>query len=301
MSTGRPHGIFDRKAYRRRRERGARIDSDLFLATEAAGQLASRIDAIQRHFYHGLDLNSRSSSFARLARSAERWIRTGYIPDAPDILADDEFLPIAEDSFDLVTSVLSLHAVNDLPGTLIQIRRALKPDGVFLAALFGGDTLHELRLSFAAAEASATGGASPRVAPFADVRTLGVLLQRAGFALPVVDVERTTVWYREPTRLFSDLRDLGETNVLAERRPNFLPRGLLHSVMAEYAQRFADASGRVPASFDIIYLIGWAPHESQPKPLRPGSAKIPLSDALRNTRDFGLPRDSALAPIRDDP
>jgi SAM-dependent methyltransferase len=201
-----------------------------------------------------------------------------------DVLADEEALPFAENIFDLVTSVLSLHSVNDLPGTLIQIRRALKPDGVFMAALFGGETLRELRLAFTAAEAATLGGASPRISPFADVRDLGGLLQRAGFALPVADVERTTVRYREPLRLFQDIRALGETNVLLQRRSNFLSRRLLRSVLSEYAQRFTDDQGRAVATFDIIYLIGWAPHESQPKPLRPGSAKTSLADALRAKR-----------------
>jgi SAM-dependent methyltransferase len=171
--------------------------------------------------------------------------------------------------------------VNDLPGTLLQIRRVLKPDGVFMAALFGGDTLHELRLAFTAAEASALGGASPRVAPFADIRDLGGLLQRAGFALPVADIERTTVRYREPMRLMADLRALGETNVLTQRRTNFLSRRLLAGVISEYAQRFSDEQGRIPATFDIVYLIGWAPHESQPKPLRPGSANTRFADVLK--------------------
>ncbi len=190
-------------------------------------------------------------------------------------------LPFADASFDLVTSVLSLHAVNDLPGTLVQIHRALKPDGVFIAALFGGESLRELKLAFAAAEAGLLGGASPRVAPFADVRDLGGLLQRAGFALPVADIERTTVRYREPVQLFADLRTLGETNVLAQRRPNFISRRLLAAVVTEYVRQCGDDQGRVPATFDIVYLIGWAPHESQQKPLRPGSARTRLADALR--------------------
>jgi SAM-dependent methyltransferase len=277
-----PPRIFDRKAYGQRRNRQCGPDADPFLAIEASEQIAARIISIQRHFTHALDLNSRRQSFAKLGRAAENWTRTGYGVDAPDVISDDEFLPFADGSFDLVTSVLSLHCVNDLPGTLIQIRRALKPDGAFLAALFGGETLRELRFAFTAAEAAALGGASPRIAPFADVRDLGGLLQRAGFALPVADMERTTVCYREPMRLLADLRALGETNVLLQRRPNFLSRRLLQSVIAEYEQRFPDDQGRITATFDIVYLIGWAPHESQQKPLRPGSAKSRLADALRN-------------------
>ena len=242
--------------------------------------MAERIASIQRRFQRALDLNSRKHSFASLRNAAEHWTRAGYEADEPDVIADDEYLPFTDGSFDLVTSLLALHCVNDLPGTLIQIRRALKPDGVFVAALFGGETLRELRFAFAAAEAAALGGVSPRIAPFADVRDLGGLLQRAGFALPVADLERTTVRYREPMRLLADLRALGETNVLVQRRPNFLSRRLLQSVFTEYAQQFSDDQGRLIATFDIVYLIGWAPHESQPKPLRPGSATARLADAL---------------------
>ena len=282
MNTAGPHRIFDRKAYRQRRGRRSGSDPNPFLAAEASEQIAARIASIQRRFGHGLDLNSRRHSFANLRQTAENWIRAGCAADEPDVVADDELLPFANGSFDLVTSVLSLHSVNDLPGTLIQIRRTLKPDGVFLAALFGGETLRELRFAFTAAEEAALGGASPRIAPFADVRDLGGLLQRAEFALPVADLERTTVRYREPMRLLTDLRALGETNVLLQRRPNFLSRRLLQSVFAEYARRFSDDQGRVTATFDIVYLIGWAPHESQQKPLRPGSAKARLADALKS-------------------
>ena len=260
MSTAAPHRIFDRAAYRRRRERQAA--SDPILAGETAAQIVERIGSINRRFEHALDLSSRKAVFDVLRRAATKWVRAGYAEDQPDVIADEEALPFAEAAFDLVTSVLSLHGVNDLPGTLIQIRR-------------------ELRLAFTTAEANALGGASPRVAPFADVRDLGGLLQRAGFTLPVADLERTTILYRDPLRLFADLRALGETNVLVQRRPNFLSRRALQAVLAEYAQRSTDDQGRVPATFDIVYLIGWAPHKSQPKPLRPGSAKASLADALR--------------------
>jgi NADH dehydrogenase [ubiquinone] 1 alpha subcomplex assembly factor 5 len=281
MSGKAPHRIFDRKAYRQRRIRPLAPDADPFLARETAEQIAARIASIHRRFECALDLNSRKHSFATLKPEAKHWTRAGYVADQVDVIADDEFLPFADGSFDLVTSVLALHSVNDLPGTLIQIRRVLKPDGVFLAALFGGETLRELRFVFTAAEVAALGGASPRIAPFADVRDLGGLLQRAGFALPVADLERTTVRYTEPMRLLTDLRSHGETNVLQQRPQNFLSRRLLQSVLAEYRQRFGDEQGRVPATFDIVYLIGWAPHASQPKPLQPGSAKTRLADALK--------------------
>ena len=242
--------------------------------------MAERLGAINRRFARGLDLHSRAAVFPTLQPFANSWVRTGFAWDRPTVVGDDEMLPFVENSFDVVTSVLSLHSVNDLPGTFVQIRRVLKPDGVFIAGLFGGETLQELKLAFAAAEAEITGGVSPHVSPFGDVRELGGLLQRAGFALPVADVERTMVRYRDIARLFADLRALGETNVLVGRRSGFLSRRMLQAVTAEYASRFADAEGRVAATFDIVFLTGWAPHESQQKPLAPGSAKSRLADAL---------------------
>ena len=183
-------------------------------------------------------------------------------------------------------SALALQFVNDLPGALIQIRRALKPDGLLLAAMLGGDTLTELRQAFAAAEAEIEGGASPHVAPFTDVREMGALLQRAGFALPVTDVERLTVRYSSPFILMGELRRMGATNVLAERRRKPLRRATLARMAEIYAQRFADRDGRIRATFEVIWLSGWAPHESQQKPLRPGSAQARLADAL-GTREIG--------------
>jgi SAM-dependent methyltransferase len=275
-----PPRIFDRPAYRARRTRAASADRDLILIEDSAAQAALRISAINRRFSRGLDLHSRALAFPALEPLAETWVRTGNLSDTPSIASDDEWLPFADESFDLVTSILSLHAVNDLPGTLLQIRRVLKPDGLFIAAMFGGETLKELRVSFAAAEEATLGGVSPRVAPFADVRDVGGLLQRAGFALPVTDIERTLVRYRALPRLFADLRAIGETNVLADRRPHALSRRTLAAVVSEYRSRFADSERRFPATFEIIFLTGWAPHESQQKPLRPGSAKARLSDAL---------------------
>jgi SAM-dependent methyltransferase len=199
------------------------------------------------------------------------------------VTADEEALPFAEGSLDLLVSALALQFVNDLPGALIQIRRALKPDGLLLAALIGGDSLIELRSAFAAAESEMEGGASPRVAPFADIRELGGLLQRAGFALPVVDSERVTVRYDSALALMRDLRRMGATNILHERLRTPLKRGTLERVREIYADRFADADGRVRATFEIIWLSGWVPHESQQKPLKPGSAAQRLADALGTT------------------
>jgi SAM-dependent methyltransferase len=278
-----PPQIFDRQAYRGRRVRAASAGSDLILVEDTAAQVATRVSAINRRFVRGLDLHSRPLAFSVLQPLADTWVRTGNFTDAPAVITDDEWLPFAEESFDLVTSILSLHAVNDLPGTLVQIRRLLKPDGLFIAALFGGETLKELRLAFAAAEEMTLGGASPRVAPFADVRDVGGLLQRAGFALPVTDVERTVIRYRDLSRLFEDLRAIGETNVLADRRKEALTKGTLAALFQEYETRFGNSEKRFPATFEIVFLTGWAPHESQQKPLRPGSAKTRLSDALGST------------------
>jgi SAM-dependent methyltransferase len=257
-----------------------RENGDLFLAQESAGRIAERLGAVNRTFARGLDLHSREAVFPTLQPCAQGWVRTGFAWDNASVIAAEEAIPFADESFDLVTSVLSLHVVNDLPGTLVQIRRVLKPDGLFVAALFAGETLRELRLAIAAAEAEIYGGASPRVAPFADVRDLGALLQRAGFTLPVADVERLTVHYRELSRLFADLRGLGETNTLAGRRKKFISRPFLQKLKAEYATRFVDDEGKFAATFEIVFLTGWAPHENQPKPLAPGSAKARLADAL---------------------
>ena len=263
-----PPKIFDSETYALRRKRAG---APSFLAQEAGEHLAERLGAVKRTFARGLDLGSRDESFAPVAPFAGSWDKASFA---------DEVLPFEPASFDIAASVLSLHAVNDLPGALIQIRRALKPDGLFIAALFGGETLRELREAFAAGESEISGGASPRVAPFADVRDMGHLLQRAGFALPVVDTERTTVRYRAFATLISDLRALGETNALAERSRKFLRRDVLAAVLGHYAGRHAEADGRLRATFDIVYFTAWAPHKSQPKPLAPGSAKARLADAL---------------------
>jgi len=265
MNAG-PPLLFDRQAVLRHRSRAAGIPGDAFLLEEVSGGLAERLAAVNRHFEYGLDLEGR----ARLGAAAGNWVDIS--------LAENDALPVEPESFDLVVSALTLHAINDLPGVLAQIRRALKPDGLFLAALFGGDTLSELRNSFASAET--TGGISPRVAPLADVRDLGGLLQRAGFALPVADVERTTVRYRNFADLVRDLRLHGETNALSQRSRKPLRRKTLAALLEHYKSRHADPDGRLRATFDIVYLTGWAPHASQQKPLKPGTATTRLADAL---------------------
>ncbi|HWY15132.1 MAG TPA: methyltransferase domain-containing protein [Rhizomicrobium sp.] len=252
--------VFDRRTYAARRGRAARSAGDQFLVHQIAESMAERLGAVKKSFSQGLDLGSRSASFARLAQYAGYWVRTGLSPadEAVSLVADEEALPFAGRSFDLVVSVLSLHAVNDLPGALLQIRRALKPDGLFLASLFGGATLGELRRAFAAGEVEQRGGASPRVAPFGDVRDMGQLLQRAGFTQPVADLDRIVVRYTSFATIVKDLRALGETNSLVSRDRSPLRRDVLRAALAHYASRDADDQGKLTATFDIVSLTGWS-------------------------------------------
>ncbi len=215
------------------------------------------------------------------AGRVERVVRLDRTPATrPDVIGDIDALPFGDGSLDLAISALALQASDDLPGLLAQIRRALKPDGLFLAAFLGGETLTELRTALTTAEAEATGGASPRVAPFVELRAAGALLQRAGFALPVIDTDKRTVRYASALHLMRDLRNAGATNILHERSRKPLRRDVLARAVAIYAERFSDDDGRVRATFEIISLSGWAPHESQQRPLRPGSATTRLADAL---------------------
>lgn len=279
--------IFDRDLIARRQARAARLGAETFLLDRVSDDVDDRLVAVLRAFPVALDLATPGGRLApRLAARAGTTfaLAANRAPAAPPaVAADAEALPFAEASLDLVVSALALQLVNDLPGALAQARRALRPDGLFLAALLGGDTLTELRRSFAEAETELTGGVSPRVAPFADVRTLGALLQRAGFALPVTDLDRVTVRYATPFALMHDLRRMGATNPLVDRRRVPLRRDVLLRMAETYTRRFGAADGRVPATFDIVWLTGWAPHASQPKPLRPGSATTRLADALRTT------------------
>jgi len=284
--------LFDRALLRRRRRRALALKPSDFLLERAAEDFGERLGAVLRRFDLALDLGTPGEALRR-ALAASGKVGTIIAADALadraaqndrasalKVVCDEEALPFRDASLDLVTSALSLQFVNDLPGTLVQIRRALKPDGLFLAALIGGDTLTELRQAFATAEAEIENGVSPRVAPFADVRDLGALLQRAGFALPVTDVERLTVRYASPLALMHDLRRMGATNVLVERSRRPLKRAVLARMMESYGARFADADGRIRATFEIMWLSGWAPHESQQQPLKPGSATRRLADAL---------------------
>jgi SAM-dependent methyltransferase len=293
--------IFDRHLLRARRARAAALGPSTFLIEHVAQDLADRLATVLRRFDCAVDLGTPTDA-ARRALAASGKVGSVIAADAlaaarfvpgPQALAvatDEEALPFHDGSLDLVVSVLALQFVNDLPGTLIQIRRALKDDGLLLAALIGGDTLGELRQAFAAAEAEVEDGVSPRVAPFADVRELGALLQRAGFALPVTDSDRITVRYDSPLALMHDLRRMGATNALHERSRRPLTRATLARMMEIYAERFSDPDGRIRATMEVVWLSGWAPDASQQRPLAPGSARQRLADAL-GTREIRLPRD----------
>jgi SAM-dependent methyltransferase len=281
--------IFDRRLLRVRYRRAVAAGPETFLLDRVADDLSERLGAVLRRFDLVLDLGTPGDALRTAlanvssvgnvigARAALPITNTGT---AGFVVADEEALPFRSAAFDLVVSALSLQFVNDLPGALVQIRRVLKPDGLFVAALAGGDTLTELRQSFAAAESEIEGGISPRVAPFADVRDLGALLQRAGFALPVTDVDRITVRYGSVFALMHDLRRMGATNALTDRRHVPLRRATLFRMAEIYAERFADPDGRLRATFEIVWLAGWAPHPSQQQPLKPGSARARLADAL---------------------
>ena len=286
--------IFDRALIRAHRRRAAALGPATFLLDGVAGDLADRLAAVLRRFDLAVDLGTPGEAVrAALARldSVGTIIAANAQADVaapragPSVVADEEALPFGEATLDLVVSALALQLVNDLPGALMQLRRALKPDGLFLAALLGGETLTELRQSFAAAESEIEGGVSPRVAPFADLRDLGALLQRAGFALPVADADRLTVRYDSAFALMHDLRRMGATNALIDRRRTPLRRGTLLRMAQIYAERFADPDARVRATFEIMWLSGWAPHPNQQRPLKPGAAKARLADAL-GTREL---------------
>jgi SAM-dependent methyltransferase len=284
--------IFDRGLVRARRRRAALLGPATFLLDRVAEDLAERLAAVLRRFELAADLGTPGEAVrAALSRlgSIGSIVAVDAVPEARTpsagkaanlVIADEEALPFRDAALDLIVSAMALQFVNDLPGTLVQIRRALKPDGLFLAALVGGETLTELRQAFAAAESDIEGGASPRVAPFADVRALGDLLQRAGFALPVTDSDRYTLRYETPFALMAELRRMGATNALSARRRTPLRRATLMRMAEIYTQRFADADGRVRATFEIVWLSGWAPHPDQQQPLKPGSAQARLADAL---------------------
>jgi len=286
--------VFDRPLQRARLARALRAGYAAFLLERVVEDAVDRVSTVLRTFERALDLGTPTPALARALLDSGRvgsLVRAAPLPEArdpgwPTLVADEEALPFAPESFDLAVSLLALQFANDLPGALAQARRALRPDGLFLACLFGGRTLRELRACLAQAESEVEGGASPRIAPFADLSSLGTLLQRAGLALPVTDLDTVTVRYATPFALMHDLRAMGLTSALTERSRKPLRRATLLRAAALYARDHADPDGRVRATFDIAWLSGWAPHESQQKPLQPGSAKARLADAL-SAREFG--------------
>ena len=294
--------VFNRRAVRRHRDRAAAgmakgPEGGDVLLRESAERLADRLDDVTRTFALALDLGCHTGQLGQALRG-RGGIETLVQCDLSEAMAaragdfslasDEEFLPFGFETFDLILSNLSLHWVNDLPGALVQARRALRPDGLFLAALLGGETLRELRQALAEAEIAEEDGLSPRVSPMADVRDLGSLLQRAGFALPVVDSDTVTVMYADPMAVMKDLRAMGETNAVAESRKGFTRPGTLVAAVARYSELFGGEDGKVPATFQIITLTGWAPDPSQQQPLKPGSAETRLADAL-GTEERPLP------------
>jgi SAM-dependent methyltransferase len=293
-----PPRLFDRALHRLRLDRAAPdYARGGFLKTRVAEETADRLSAILHQFPLALDLGARDGAFARAlvgtpaearigalieADLSEKMLRSNPAANSPrmSLVADEERLPFAAESLDLVVSLLSLHWADDLPGVLVQIRRALKPDGLFMGSFFGGATLTELRQSLLAAEAELIGGAGLRVSPFADGLDAAGLLQRAGFALPVADGETIDVEYESALALMHDLGAMGEGNLVLERRRGMARRATLLRAAEIYNERFTGASGRVMASFEVLFLHGWAPHASQPKPLKPGSAALRLAEAL---------------------
>ncbi len=290
------HQVFDRALLDRRRQRWLDAEPRAgagFLLRAIANELGDRLSLVERRFAVAVDLGGHTGEMAARLRAGGqadcvvRIERLAALLEGEEFacVGDEEALPLADDSVDLVVSTLSLHLTNDTPGTLVQIRRALRPDGLFLCGFLGGETLSELRTALLAAEAEITGGVSPRVAPFTDVRDAGGLLQRAGFALPVADQDRLTVRYDTLFDLMADLRAMGMANMLVERSRRPASRRLFLRAAEIYAERFADPDGRIRATFDIVYLSGWRPHDSQQKPLRPGSARTSLAAALKDKSD----------------
>jgi SAM-dependent methyltransferase len=285
--------VFDRRLLRQRRDRAAKnIGNFDFLFVETAELLMERLAVVKKNFPLVLDLGSAQGKLAALLQQRSGTAQVICMDTSFEmvrqagstaVVADEEMLPFRAGSFDAVVSNLNLHWVNDLPGALLQLKQILKPDGLFLGALLGGESLKELRQCLMEAELAVSGGASPRVSPLIDLREMGALMQRAGFALPVVDSDIITVHYSSPLKLMQDLRGMGASNATYNRLMKTTRRQVLLEAARIYQERYADAEGLVPATFQVIYVIGWSPHESQQQPLTPGSAKHKLADALQTT------------------
>ncbi len=298
--------LFDRKLLRDRRARFAHeIEAREFVLAHVAGEIAERVELMLRPFPLALDLGAYHGLLGRKVAALASVGEVIYAESAfafaakcprPSLVCDEDLLPFKDASLNLIVSGLALHRVNDLPGALIQIRRALVPDGLFMAGLLGAGALSELREALIEAEAETQGGASPRVAPFGDVRAYGALLQRAGFALPVADTETLTVLYPSPSEVMREIRALGGGNVLLARSRKPLSRQVLQRADEIYRQRHSTADGQVRASFEIVFLSGWGPDETQQKPLKPASAARRLADALGTTEQPA--GDKAAYPVR---
>ena len=294
-----PPVLFESTLSASRLQRASRIGPADFLLVRAAEDLTDRLAGIMRTFPEAIDFGTPGAQFCASLRhtnnerSITRIAPAGSVTESisqtlvSDLVSETGVLPLSQHSADLIVSGYALHSVNDLPGALIQIRRALRADGLFLACLAGGKTLHELREVLAQAEADVLGGVSPRVFPFAEIRDMGGLLQRAGFTLPVADTDTVTVRYASMINLMHDLRAMAQTNILTERLKRPTPRSVFIRAAELYAERHADPDGRIRATFETIWISGWAPHESQQKPLKPGSAKARLADALK-TIEIGV-------------
>lgn len=278
--------LFDRKAVSRARLRSQpHLDNHGFLIDWAGDQLLDRLNDIKREFPKALQIGLRNNEAFKQALQNRNGTQSLFQMDiAPlshdQIIAEEDMLPFAPASLDMIISTFALHSVNDLPGALLQMRRALKPDGLFIGAMLGGETLFELRHCLMEAELALTDGISPRVAPMADKQDMGALMQRAGFALPVIDSDILTVTYDHVFTLMDDLRRMGENNAITKRLKKIPPRQLFAEAGRIYADKFSEDDGKIRASFEIIFVIGWAPHESQQQPLKPGSAEHSLADAL---------------------
>jgi SAM-dependent methyltransferase len=279
-----PPKIFDRALLRRRLSRAMAKGATDFLMARAADDLLDRLLTVKREFPRSLDLGSPTEHFSQAVAASGRARPLRASSHGGDVVIDEEAPPFAAGSFDLIVSGMALQWVNDLPGVLTQTRRMLAPDGLFLACLVGGASLAELRSALAQAEEEISGGASPRVSPFVDVRDMGALLQRAGFALPVADVDSVTLRHDSMFALMDDLRAMGAANVLAKRARKPLRRDIIARAAQIYAERFSDPDGRVRATFEIVWASGWAPHESQQKPAQRGSATMRLEDAMKSSR-----------------
>ncbi|PHZ84269.1 methyltransferase domain-containing protein [Paremcibacter congregatus] len=276
--------IFDRAQLRHNRDQAVKTyDAHNFLIQEVADRLYDKYLDINRNFNRIVDLGCHGGEMAgRIADKnvVQQDLSLGMVQQARGlrVQADEEALPYQPGSLDLVLSNLSLHWINDLPGCLYQIKHSLKPDGLFLGSLFGGETLTELRQCLTKAEVNLRGGLSPRVSPFMTVQDAGGLLQRAGFSLPVVDTDRITVTYENAFKLMQELKAMGEANILIKRFQGLSSRAVMMEAARLYQEKFVDDRGRIVVTFDIIYLMGWSPHESQQKPLKPGQGKVNLAD-----------------------